>query len=103
MGEHTAGGARERLLDVSMLEPCEPMERALEALQDLAPGEYLRLLLRQEPRLLYPMIEQIGMYWHSRRGERTAWEVLICRGDDALARAAVGAVAARDGVSPDGT
>lgn len=102
MDERASGGARERLLDVSMLEPCEPMERALEALQDLAPGEYLRLMHRQEPRLLYPMIERIGMYWYSRRGERTAWEVLICHQDDALARAAVAAVAARDGVSLGG-
>lgn len=91
--------AKERRLDVSMLEPCEPMERALQALQELASGEYLCLQHRQEPHLLYPMLERAGMGWYTRHGEQTAWEVLIYRQQDTVARAAVAAVAQSDGMS----
>ncbi len=78
------------------------MERALEALQELASGEYLRLQHRQEPHLLYPMLERTGMRWYTRRGEWTAWEVLIYHRQDITARAAVAAVAQSDGVSLSG-
>lgn len=87
--------ARERFLDVSELEPCEPMERALEAARDLQPGEYIRMVHRQEPRLLYPMLERLGMAWHTRESEPV--EVLIYRVDDEIARRTVTAIAAREG------
>lgn len=88
----TAGepSARERLLDVSDLEPCEPLERALEAVRSLQPGEYLRMFHRRDPTLLYPMLEKLGMAWYTRRSSRI--EVLIHRRDDAVARAAVTAL-----------
>ena len=84
--------AVERLLDVSELEPCEPMERALEAVRELRPGEYIRMIHRQEPHLLYPMLEKLGMAWRTRQDD--AIEVLIYRRDDAVASAAVAAIAA---------
>ena len=87
--------ASERFLDVSELEPCEPMERALEAVRDLQAGEYIRMIHRQEPHLLYPMLERLGMAWHTREGMPI--EVLIYRADDEIARRTVMAVAARDG------
>ncbi len=92
-----AGDARERLLDVSELEPCEPMERVLAAVRELVPGEYLRMLHRQEPRPLYPLLERLGMAWYGRAGERTAFELLIFASGDPVARAAVAAQAAADG------
>ncbi len=83
--------ARERVLDVSDLEPCEPLERALEAVRTLQPGEYLRLVHRQEPLLLYPMLEKLGMAWRARHAASV--EILIHRRDDAIAGAAVAALA----------
>ncbi len=73
---------RERVLDVSALPPPEPLERALEALDRLAPGEYLRLLHRREPRLLYPQLEARGFCYRVRPGQGVPFEVLIWRKGD---------------------
>jgi uncharacterized protein (DUF2249 family) len=53
------------LLDVSMLEPPEPMQQALAAIDTLAPGEYLCLLHRREPLLLYPVLEKRGFSYRT--------------------------------------
>jgi len=82
--------AGERLLDVSGLEPCEPLERTLAAAADLAPGEYLRVLHRREPLPLYPLLEKLGCAWRCRPGTTTPYEVLVWRGDDPVAAAAAG-------------
>lgn len=80
--------ARERRLDVSGLEPCEPLERTLEAASELVPGEYLRVLHQREPFPLYPMLEQLGCAWRCQTGATTPYEVLIWRRDDPVATAA---------------
>ncbi len=49
-----------RVLDVSQLEPPEPLQRALAALDILATGDCLCLLHRREPLLLFPTLEQRG-------------------------------------------
>jgi hypothetical protein len=85
--------AVERRLDVSELEPCEPLERTLTAAGDLAPGEYLRVLHRREPFPLYPLLEQLGCAWRIQPGSETAYELLIWRDDDPVAAAAASAVA----------
>lgn len=95
MNVPTESEARERLLDVSALEPCEPMERALEAVQQLQPGEYLHMIHRQAPRLLYPMLEQLGMRWYTREGELV--DVFIYDKQDSVAGKAVAGLASADG------
>ncbi|MEJ5210381.1 MAG: DUF2249 domain-containing protein [Burkholderiales bacterium] len=60
---------RERVLDVRALEPPEPLERTLEALDELAPGERLRVLLPREPFPLYGILDRYG---YSRRTEPLA-------------------------------
>ena len=50
-------------IDVSELEPPEPMERILARLQRLQTGQLLRVRHRREPFPLYPMLEQAG-YTH---------------------------------------
>ncbi|HEU4853371.1 MAG TPA: DUF2249 domain-containing protein [Telluria sp.] len=45
-------------LDVCGLMPPEPMERVLEALADLRPGQRLRMLIDREPRPLYRILER---------------------------------------------
>ena len=47
-------------IDVSELEPPEPMERILARLQQLQPGQLIRIRHRREPFPLYPMLEQAG-------------------------------------------
>ena len=79
----------ERRLDVSDLEPCEPLERSLAAARALRPGDYLRILHRREPHLLYPLLEQLDCRWHCRPGRESAFEILVWRAADAAAAAAV--------------
>lgn len=49
-----------RILDVSGLEPPEPLQQALAAIDTLATGMCLCLLHRRDPLLLYPILEQQG-------------------------------------------
>ncbi len=79
----------ERILDVSDLDPCEPMERTLAAVGDLGEGDYLRVIHRREPHLLYPVLENLGFDWHSRPGGLSEFEIFIWkRADRAAASAA---------------
>lgn len=74
---------RPRVVDVSALSPPEPMQRAIAALQELAPDEYLVLAHRREPYPLYELLERMGYRHRARDGATTAVEVLIWRGDQA--------------------
>jgi len=47
-------------IDVSELEPPEPMERILARLRELRAGQLLRVRHRREPFPLYPILEQAG-------------------------------------------
>jgi len=47
-------------IDVSGLEPPEPLERILARLQQLQAGQLLRVRHRREPFPLYPLLEQAG-------------------------------------------
>jgi uncharacterized protein (DUF2249 family) len=47
-------------IDVSELEPPEPMERILARLEQLQAGQLLRVRHRREPFPLYPLLEQAG-------------------------------------------
>jgi len=71
----------ERVIDVSELEPCEPLERTLDALETLAPGERLCVLHRREPHLLYPILAERGYRWETTPGARSAFEIRIWRDD----------------------
>lgn len=77
----------ERLLDVSDLEPPEPLIRTLAAAEALAPGEYLRMLHRRHPCLLGDNLKQRGFEYIIRPGGRAAVETLIWRREDPIAAA----------------
>jgi len=79
----------EVLLDVSELEPCEPMELSLQAAGELAPGCYLRILHRREPHPLFPLLERLGCQWRSVPGSITEIEVFVWREGDDIAQAGV--------------
>jgi hypothetical protein len=80
--------SRERVLDVSALPPPEPLERTLESVDTLQPGEYLRMRHRREPWLLFPELDTRGFRYHMQSGTETAFEVFIWREGDAEAEAA---------------
>jgi len=82
------GQARERVLDVSDLEPPEPLERVLAAIDELEDGEYLHMLHRREPLLLYPELEQRGFSYLPMFDRDYECEVLIWRDGDPVAESA---------------
>jgi len=53
----------DRELDLTGLEPPEPLQRVLDALVDLPPEERLRVQLRHEPFPLYAMLRPMGYEW----------------------------------------
>ena len=81
----------EHLLDVTELEPPEPLERALQAVAALRAGCFVKMLHRREPLLLYPMLEERGFAWIARPGRDVPFEILIWRAGDADAEAAASA------------
>ena len=80
---------KEVLLDVSELEPPEPLELTLDAADRLEPGQYLRMLHRRDPCLLYANLDENHFRYFQRKGATTAVELFIWRNDDATAESAV--------------
>ncbi len=81
--------AMERCIDVRELEPPEPLELALDMVQTLHPGEYLRMLLRREPYPLYRLLEQDGFRYRLHNGSDCPYVLLIWRAGDSAAESAV--------------
>ena len=68
----------EILVDARGLEPPEPMERVMQTLSLLRPGQAIRLLLHREPFPLYPLLAERG-YRHATRMEADgSYVILIC-------------------------
>ena len=70
---------RARFVDVSALPAPEPLQVVLDALGELAPGEYLVLAHRREPFPLYELLAGRGFRHRVRRGSRTPFEILVWR------------------------
>jgi hypothetical protein len=51
---------QEILVDGRGLEPPEPMEKVMQALALLRPGQHIRFLLHREPFPLYPLLAERG-------------------------------------------
>ena len=101
MPGNTSGNlAGEVLLDVSDLEPPEPLEQTIDAADELAQGQYLHMLHRRDPCLLYGNLDNNGFKYFQRQGTTTAVELFIWREDDTEAAAAVAAII---GTSVDST
>lgn len=79
----------EILLDVSDLEPPEPLVLTLEAAEQLKPGQYLRMLHRRDPCMLYGDLDDNHFSYYQRKGTTSAVEVFIWRENDAEAEEAV--------------
>ena len=75
----------EHLLDVSELEPCEPLEQTLASSHTLPDGDYLRVIHRREPHALFPLLEKSGFVSFCRQGGPSGYEIFIWRARDQLA------------------
>jgi uncharacterized protein (DUF2249 family) len=65
------------LVDARWLEPPEPMERALAALDDLHPGQCIRFLIHREPLPLYVALQQMGYRYKTHMLDDGCYEVQI--------------------------
>ncbi len=90
--------AREILIDVSALPPCEPLELILAALEEITVGEYIRMRHRREPLLLYPILAERGFRHHTHPHGEDDFTILIWRAGDAVAEA--GAKSLSNGYQP---
>lgn len=63
-------------LDVSDLPPPEPLERALDALRALGPGDRLLMQHRRQPYPLYDILRRMGYRWEV-TGRDGAWLITI--------------------------
>lgn len=75
----------ERVLDVSELEAPEPLLRAIETVQTLEPGEFLRFCHRMKPCHLYRFLDENGFHSDTRHGNDYECEVFIWRDGDEVA------------------
>jgi len=75
----------EQFLDVNMLEPPEPMERILSAIDALAQGCYLRVQIHREPFPLYDILGRENFSHTIRPGKNSAFELFIWHGQDETA------------------
>ena len=64
-------------IDVCGLEPPEPLERVLEGLSRLAPGQRLRVIIPREPHPLYSILARNGYQHQTTCREDYLYEVLI--------------------------
>ncbi len=74
--------SNKRQFDFSLLEPPEPMEKALDAIETLQSGDYLSMLFPMEPVPLFSLLKQYNIDYLSRSGSGDAWEVLAWRNGD---------------------
>lgn len=66
-------------LDVSRLPAPQPMERILDALDTLAPGAALQVLIHREPYPLYEILDRRGWRHITRRRADARYDLLIER------------------------
>lgn len=67
----------EQFIDVSALEPPEPLEVILDSLADLSDGDWIRVQHRRDPIPLYRMLKDMGYLWHTDRLAPERFEILI--------------------------
>jgi len=72
----------EIILDVRDMEPPEPYEAATAALLVLEPGQYLRMISRRRPRMLYPWLAEREFSELTREYSEEHYEIFICRSGD---------------------
>ena len=69
----------DRVIDARELEPPEPFVQTMAALDTLAPGQKLLLILPREPYPLYRALELNGVAWHSAWNASGDFEIVMWR------------------------
>lgn len=68
---------QEIVVDARWLDPPEPLEKALAALDGLRPGQHVRFLLHREPFPLYGILENMGFTHRTHMLKDGSFEILI--------------------------
>lgn len=68
---------KERIVDARWLQPPEPMELTLEALNVLESGQRLRLLIHRMPNMLFPLLKEWGYDYTMQESDDGTYEILI--------------------------
>jgi uncharacterized protein (DUF2249 family) len=68
-----------RLVDVRWLEPPEPFERIVAALEGLQDGDALRVRIHREPHQLYRFLQREGYAFETRYDPEGFFEIRITR------------------------
>ena len=76
----------EILVDARDLEPPEPMEKVMQTLALLRPGQSIRLLLHREPFPLYAILAQRGYHHSAQMAADGSYVILIHPADKAPGR-----------------
>jgi uncharacterized protein (DUF2249 family) len=71
--------SREITLDVRHMEPPEPLERVLEAIDDFQSGDQLRLVIDCRPTPLFRILERNGYAYREAPGTESAYVITIWR------------------------
>ena len=72
----------EILLDAEVMEPPEPLQKATLILQQLKPGQYLRMLHRRLPYPLFETCPQLAISYRHIAGQNSQQIILFWRSDD---------------------
>lgn len=65
------------VVDACWLQPPEPMEKVVAALESLHRGQRVRFLIHREPMPLYRMLQQNDYRWRTSQREDGTYEILI--------------------------
>lgn len=65
------------VVDACWLQPPEPMEKVVAALERLQPGQRVRFLIHREPMPLYRMLQQNDYRWRTAQREDGVYEIMI--------------------------
>lgn len=79
----------EIIVDVHQLQPPQPMELALDALNTLQAGDYIKMIHRMQPFPLYKILDENGFRHRVVAGTISAFDIYIWKGNDKEAAAAV--------------
>ena len=65
------------VVDARGMQPPEPFERTMDALDEIEPGKKVLLVLRREPFPLYRALELNGYVWHTTALADGTYEILM--------------------------
>ncbi|HEX5637925.1 MAG: DUF2249 domain-containing protein [Gammaproteobacteria bacterium] len=79
----------EIILDVHDMQPPAPMEVAMDALQKLKDGEYIKMIHRMQPFPLYNILYDNGFQYKVITGTTSAFDIYIWKANDKASAQAI--------------